>query len=68
MDERVFNSWAALRGKVRTIYMPAPIDKLRKSNGDQYEPNSLASMQAGIDSYVKENNYVSIIRDSIFDL
>ena len=41
--------------------------EVRKTNGDEYEPNSLASMQAGIDRYLKENNYhVSIIRDRVF--
>ena len=36
-------------------------------DGDEYEPNSLASMQAGIDRYLKENNYhVSIIKDRVF--
>ena len=75
--ERVFNSWAALRGEVRTIYLLSPIDldkflqsfyaEVRKTNGDEYEPNFLASMQAGIDKYLKENNYhVSIIRDRVF--
>ena len=74
---RVFNSWAALRGEVRPIYLLSPIDldkvlqnfyaEARKANGDEYEPNSLASMQAGIDRYLKENNYhVSIIRDKVF--
>ena len=67
---RVFNSWAALRGG-----FPIDLDKVlqsfytevRKTNGDEYEPNSLASMQAGIDRYLKENNYhVSIIRDRVF--
>ena len=76
---RVFNSWAALRSEVRPIYLLSPIDldkvfakflcwgKKNKWNGDEYEPNSLASMQAGIDRYVKESNYyVSIIRDRVF--
>ena len=41
--------------------------EVRKTNVDEYEPNSLASMQAGIDRYLKENNYhVSIIRDRVF--
>ena len=31
--------------------------EVRKMNGDEYEPNSLASMPAGIDRYLKENNY-----------
>ena len=73
---RIFNSWAALRGEVRPIYLVSPIDldkvlqifyaEIRKTNGDEYEPNSLASMQAGIDRYLKENNYhVSTIRDRV---
>ena len=38
--------------------------EVRETNGDQYEPNSILSMQAGIDRYLKENNYyVSVIRD-----
>ena len=41
--------------------------EVRKTNGNEYEPNPLASMQAGIDRYLKENNYhVSIIRDRVF--
>ena len=71
---RVFNSLAALRGEVRHTFALSPVDldivlqsfyaEVRKTNGDEYEPNSLASMQAGIDRYLKENNYhVSIIRD-----
>ena len=74
---RVFNSWTALRGEVRPIYLLSPLDlhkvlqsfyaKVRKTNGDEYEPNSLASMQAGIDRYLKENNYhVSFIRGRVF--
>ena len=74
---RVFNSWAALRGKVRPIYLLSLIDpdkvlqsfyaEVRKTNGNEYEPNSLASMQPGIGRYLKENNYhVSIIRDRVF--
>ena len=36
-------------------------------NGDEYEPNSLASMPAGTDRYLKENNYHAwIIRDRVF--
>ena len=73
---RIFNSWAALRGEVPPIYLVSPIDldkvlqifyaEIRKTNGDEYEPNSLASVQAGIDRYLKENNYhVSIIRDRV---
>ena len=44
---RVFNSWAALRGEVRPIYLLSPIDldkvlqsfyaEVRKANGDEYE-------------------------------
>ena len=74
---RVFNSWTALRGDVRPIYLLCLLDldkvlqrfyaEVRKTNGDEYEPNSLASMQAGIDGYLKENNYhVSFIRGGVF--
>ena len=62
----VFNSWAALRGAVRSIYLLSPIDldkvlqsfydEVGKTTGDEYEPNSLASMQAGVDRYLKESN------------
>ena len=66
-----------MRGEVRPTFPLSPIDldivfqsfyaEVRKTNGDKYEPNSLASMQAGIDRYLKENNYhVSIIRDRLF--
>ena len=41
--------------------------EVRKTNGDEYEPNSLASMQAGIDRYLKNINYhVSVLRDRVF--
>ena len=70
----VFNSWATLRGAVRSIYQ-SPIDlnkvlqsfyaEVGKTSGDEYEPNSLESMQAGVDRYVKESN-VSVIRDRVF--
>ena len=74
---KVFNSWAALRGEVRPIYLLSPIDldkvlqsfyaEVRKTNDDEYEPNSLGSLQAGIDRYLKENNHhVSVIRDRVF--
>ena len=74
---RVFNSWAALRGEVRPIYLLSPINldkvlrsfyaEVRKTNWDEYEPNSLASIQADIDRYLKENIYhVPIIRDRVF--
>ena len=72
---------AALIGEVRTItcnlLYPIDLDKVlqrfyavvRKANGEEYEPNSLASMQAGIDRHLKENSYlVSIIRESIFNI
>ena len=74
---RVFNSWAALRGEVRPIYLLSTIDlekflqsfyaEVRKTNGVEYEPNSLASMHTGIERYLKENNnHFSIIRDRVF--
>ena len=74
---RVFNSWASLRSEVRPIYLLSPIDldkvlqsfypEVKKKNADGYKPNSLASMQAGIDKYLKKNNYpVSVIRDRVF--
>ena len=74
---RVFNSWAAVRGKVCRIFLLSPIDldkflhsfytEVKKTNGDEYEPNSLPSIHAGIDRYLKENNYhVSIIVDRVF--
>ena len=60
---RVFNSLATLRGEVRHTFALSPVDLdivlqsfyagVRKTNGDEYEPNSLASMQAGIDRYLK---------------
>ena len=79
---RVFNFWAALRGEVRPIYLLSPIDldkvlqsffgEIRKTNGDESEPNSLASMQAGVDRYLKENNYnyscFNYKRQSVFNI
>ena len=58
-------------------YVQSPIDldkvlrsfyaEVRKTNSDEYETNFLASMQACIDRYLKENNYpVSIIKDRVF--
>ena len=74
---RVFNSWAALKGEVRPIYLLSPTDlanvlqsfyaEVRKTNGDEYEPSSLASIWTGIDRYLKEKNYHdSVMRDSVF--
>ena len=67
---RVFNSWAALRGEVRQIYLLPPIDldkvlqsfyaEVRKTNGDEHEPNSLASIQAGKRKYLSCFNYKSV--------
>ena len=67
---RVFNSWAALRGEVRQIYLLPPIDldkvlqsfyaEVRKANGDEHEPNSLASIQAGKRKYLSCFNYKSV--------
>ena len=60
---RVFNSWTALIGEVCPIYLLSPIDldkvlqsfstEVRKMNDSDYEPNSLASIQADINRYLK---------------
>ena len=39
--------------------------ELRKKNGEEYEPNSLAAMQAGIERYLKEKKYGYNILDSL---
>ena len=73
---RVFNSWAALKGEVRPIYLLSPTDlahvlqsfyaEVRKTNGDEYEPGSLTSIWTGIDRYLQENNYHdSVMRDRV---
>ena len=41
--------------------------EVKKTNGDEYEPNSLTCTQAVIYRYLKENYYhISIIRDRVF--
>ena len=42
--------------------------KLRKENGDDYEPNCLKVMQASLERYLKSKAYPkSIIRDNIME-
>ena len=76
---RIFNSWAELKGEIHTNYLLSPMDldkvlqsfsaEVRKTNDDEYESNSLASLQAGIDRYLNNNNYhVSITRDRVFSI
>ena len=74
---RVYESWAEIRGanlKIETL-SPEELDitlqsfysEVKRKDGKDYEPNSLANMQAGIERYLKENGYVfSIIRDRKF--
>ena len=62
---RMYTSWATIRGKETKIEQLSPeeLDKtlqtyfaeVKRQNGQDYEPNSLASMQAGIDRYLKDN-------------
>ena len=74
---RLFQSWTLERNMVIKIEeLDAPeLDKILqqfysevvKQNGDDYEPSSLANLQAGIDRYLKEKSYkFSIIRDREF--
>ena len=72
-----YMSWAKMRNKETDIHKVPPFEldlilqsfyaELKKQDGQDYEPNSLASMQASIDRYLKNNGYIySIIRDREF--
>jgi len=74
---RVFQSWARNQKTEEKIerYSVAELNvvlrrfyaEVRKQNGDNYEPDSLAVMQASLDRYLKENEYPkSIIKDKEF--
>ena len=69
-----FKAWAKYRGKpveIETL-LPAELDVLlqhfyaevKKKDGSDYEPNSLASMQAGIDRYLRGKKYEHSVLNS----
>lgn len=63
----VYLQWAGAKGKETCIEKLSPeiLDvilqqfyaEIRKKNGQDYEPNSLAAMQAGLDRHLKEKGY-----------
>ena len=72
-----FVKWAEWKEKEKELssYDPAALNEtlcefyaeLRKTNGKNYEPDCLATMQAALDRYLKEKKYPhSILRDPIF--
>ena len=72
-----FHEWAAARKREQEIEKLAPVDldiilqkffaEVRKRDGTDYEPNSLASLQAGIDRYLRGKNYkYSILNHQYF--
>ena len=74
---QTYKTWAGLRNVIVDIETvePGELDKIlqrffaeiKKQNGKDYEPSSLACMQAAIDRYLKEKNYpVSILKDREF--
>jgi len=74
---RVFQSWAKNRGyeeqidcyEVETLNSILEVfyAEVRKQNGKDYEPDSLAVMQASLDRYLREKDYPkSIIKDKEF--
>ena len=69
---RVYNEWATIRNEEKNILELPPFQldllllqsfyaEVKKKKGGDYEPNSLASMQASIDRYLKENGYAHSI-------
>ena len=72
---RVFQSWADNSDQEKNIETmePTKLDEIlslfyaevRKVNGREYEPQSLAVMQAAIDRYLKEKGYQTSILTSI---
>ena len=70
-------SWAETRNQRQDIENLSPVDlnavlgqfyaELKKKNGEDYEPESLAVMQASLDRHLKEKGYtLSIVRDPQF--
>lgn len=70
-------SWAELRNQRKDIENLSPAElnsvlgqfyaELKKKSGKDYEPESLAVMQASLDRHLKENGYtISIVRDPQF--
>ena len=68
---RVYNEWATIRNAEKNILELPPYQldlllqsfyaEVKKKKGGDYEPNSLASMQASIDRFLKENGYAHSI-------
>ena len=74
---RVFKEWATVKQQTTEIETipPESLDlvlqqfyaELKKKNGSDYEPESLAVMQASLDRHLREQNYgYSILRDDKF--
>ena len=69
---RVFQSWAKSREYQENlnqydVTLESFYAEVRKQNGQEYEPDSLAVMLAAIDRYLREKNYPkSIIKDKEF--
>ena len=74
---RVYLSWAEIKGAALEIESLPPVDlnrllqqfyaEVKRKDGKDYEPNSFASMQTGIERHLKEKQYkLSIIRDREF--
>ena len=72
-----FKEWATSKKKDHEIEKLAPFEldlrlqnfftEVRKRDGTEYEPNSLASLQAGIDRYLKLKGYkYSILKHQYF--
>ena len=74
---RAYLSWAGLQNKSMEIHKLPPLEldeilqlfyaELKKKKGDDYEPNSLNSMQSSLDRHLRDNGYLlSIMRDREF--
>ena len=72
-----FKEWATAKKVAHDIEKLAPFEldlilqnfftEVRKKNGEEYEPNSLASLQAGLDRYLRIKNYkYSILNHQYF--
>ena len=73
----VYHAWTEVRNKKSDLgsYPPHELDsilcqfygKVRKKNGEEYEPDSLRVMQSGVHRYLKDKNFPkSIIEDIEF--
>ncbi|XP_066920125.1 uncharacterized protein KIAA1958-like [Clytia hemisphaerica] len=77
LSKRTYDAWANERNQTKDNELLNPVDldsllqrffaEIKKQNGKDYEPGSLASLQSGIDRYLREKRYqYSIMNDIEF--